>query len=410
MLFKTAWPMDSELKSLQLRARTIGLVAGKQAGLLAAAVGDCDLSAGPGFAAEVARDSGFHFLASNLLDKAGKKLFSSHMIVESAGLRVGVFGLCGTITGNIPSQQGIRQEDPLTTARREIEFLRPRSHLVVCLSHQGLQADQDMARNVTGLDLIVGGHSREMTTDPIVLGRTLVVQAYCQGKYVCKLEMDAPATWPTTASWVNARYGSPGPGGPAAPRFDCLFAPMDKNVGEDATVTTALKNLSVEVAKLGAGQPQPPAPATAPVQRPAPDAASSVPSTAQSTFVYWGAPLCASCHTEQAAFWKKTVHATAIDVLRRRGKVMDLECIGCHTTGFRKPGGFAAANRIFGFENVQCEACHGPGLEHGKGTLGATARSRTTCVGCHTTERSPNFDWGAMLPVMSCPKMQPTTR
>jgi hypothetical protein len=410
MLFKTAWPMDTELKQLQLRARTIGSVVGKQIGLLASGVGECDLAAGPAFAAEIARDAGFHFLASNLLDKAGKKLFSSHMIVESAGIRVGLFGICGTLSGNIPSQQGIQQEDPLAAARREVEFLRPRAHLVVCLSHMGLQADQDLARNLPGLDLIVGGHSREMTTDPIVLGRTLVVQAYCQGKYVCKLELDAPATWPTTASWVNARYGSPGPGGPAAPRFDCLFAPMDKNVGEDASVTSELKTLAAEVAKLSGAQPPPPAPAVGPVARPAPAPSSSVPATPQSTFVYWGAPLCASCHTEQTAFWKKTVHATAMDVLRKRGKSMDLECIGCHTTGFRKPGGFDTANRMFNFENVQCEACHGPGLEHGKGTLGATARSRATCVGCHTTERSPHFDYDAMLSAMSCPKMQPTSR
>ncbi|MBI4871196.1 MAG: cytochrome c family protein [Candidatus Riflebacteria bacterium] len=170
---------------------------------------------------------------------------------------------------------------------------------------------------------------------------------------------------------------------------------MDKNTGEDGAVVADLKKYNEEAAKLLVPPPASPGQPSVPAVGP-PGSSPSVPAPAPAaqpttrSFVYWGEALCSSCHKEQAAFWKKTPHATAIDVLRRRSRVMDVQCIGCHTTGFKRPGGFDVAAKMFGYENVQCEACHGPGLEHGKGMMAATARSRETCVGCHNEERSPS--------------------
>lgn len=51
------------------------------------------------------------------------------------------------------------------------------------------------------------------------------------------------------------------------------------------------------------------------------------------------------------------------------GKVVPYNCGKCHTTGYSAEGhqlGLEGLVGTWAFENVQCEACHGPGSEHAK--------------------------------------------
>jgi mono/diheme cytochrome c family protein len=49
--------------------------------------------------------------------------------------------------------------------------------------------------------------------------------------------------------------------------------------------------------------------------------------------------------------------------LSRQNKQYNLECVGCHVTGYEAPGGSTVAH-VEKLENVQCEVCHGPGSRH----------------------------------------------
>ena len=84
-------------------------------------------------------------------------------------------------------------------------------------------------------------------------------------------------------------------------------------------------------------------------------------SDGQSGFV--GVEQCTSCHQEERAFWDKTRHAKAYPTLSRQNKQFNLECVGCHVTGYEAPGGSTVAH-VERLENVQCEVCHGPGSRH----------------------------------------------
>ncbi|MBI4868282.1 MAG: hypothetical protein HY816_15155 [Candidatus Wallbacteria bacterium] len=396
--------METEKAQLELKARTVGKIVGKL-GLLASGLGESDLSAGPEFAASLAKEANFYWLSANVLDKNGKKPFHSHMLVDVGGVRVGLFGITSTLTGSAPGQQGLAQSEPIAVAREEIAFLRPKCEVLVCLSHMGLAADQELARQTAGIDVIVGGHSREMTTEPIVAGSTLVVQAFSQGKYVGRLDLDMPRVPGVPPTWHFVRSGQAPPADPKLSRFTAAFVALDKKMGEDAAIVADIKSYNEAVAKLvvsakpPAGAPPVPG-STTPTQQPL------GPPPPAGTFTYWGVPLCASCHVEQSKFWEGTVHARAIDILKKKNRVNDQECIGCHTTGFREPGGFDIPARMAGFENVQCEACHGPGLDHGKGSMAKRGSAEATCRRCHDKSNSPDFDYAAMLPIMSCPKMQ----
>jgi hypothetical protein len=80
---------------------------------------------------------------------------------------------------------------------------------------------------------------------------------------------------------------------------------------------------------------------------------------------YVGVDACTSCHEEERAFWNGTRHARAYPTLANQNKQFNLECVGCHVTGYEAPGGSTVAH-VSKLENVQCEVCHGPGSRPGE--------------------------------------------
>jgi hypothetical protein len=118
---------------------------------------------------------------------------------------------------------------------------------------------------------------------------------------------------------------------------------------------------------------------------------------------YTGTESCADCHDDQVKFWNKTVHATAWQTLVDRGQQFDLDCIGCHVTGWDKPGGSNLGHND-PLRDVQCETCHGPGSIHvargGKEKPFAIRRApeNDLCASqCHTKEHSDTFQLEAYL-------------
>ncbi len=405
MLFKTALPLALEKEQLELKARTIGSVVGKL-GLQATVVGETDLASGPQFALDVARNSGYELLSANVTDENGKNLFPSNKIVEVGGVKVGLFGITNRLLSSAPGHAGLKVKDPFETAMEQVAYLKSRCRVIICLSHMGGHADRQLARQVDGIDLIIGGHSREMTTDPVLMGESVIVQAYSQGKYVGRLDVEMPRTRPARTNWVYIRrHGQSAELKPEDASVKSVFVALDKHMGDDPDVLAEIKAYNAAVSELAKHRARKDFEPMGGLE----GSKSKIPpgqKVNRDTFTYWGHELCSSCHAEQAAFWKTTSHSHAIDILKEKGRVMDQECIGCHTTGFRKPGGFALPEGMKGFENVQCESCHGPGSEHGKGGMASRSLAKTTCVACHDPKNSPEFDFELLLPMMSCPTME----
>lgn len=76
-----------------------------------------------------------------------------------------------------------------------------------------------------------------------------------------------------------------------------------------------------------------------------------------------GGTKCESCHQEATAFWRTTQHATAYKTLEDDFKEFNLDCVGCHVTGYEMPGG-STVTFVDGLKDVQCEACHSAGSIH----------------------------------------------
>ena len=89
------------------------------------------------------------------------------------------------------------------------------------------------------------------------------------------------------------------------------------------------------------------------------------------------------CHADQHRQWTRTAHARAFELLEISGQPQNPECLGCHSTGYRR-GGFTDATATPGLKGVQCEACHGPGSEHqGDPRKIIKTPPSSVCAACH---------------------------
>lgn len=110
---------------------------------------------------------------------------------------------------------------------------------------------------------------------------------------------------------------------------------------------------------------------------------------------YVGIEDCSDCHDEAVEFWRKTGHAKAYQTLVKEFKEFNLDCVGCHVTGYEQPGG-STVTFVANLKDVQCEQCHGPGSAHAddpekKGLIHRTP-PKDLCSKCH---HSPHVqqDW-----------------
>ncbi|MEM1417030.1 MAG: multiheme c-type cytochrome [Myxococcota bacterium] len=122
---------------------------------------------------------------------------------------------------------------------------------------------------------------------------------------------------------------------------------------------------------------------------------------------YVGSASCQSCHGEAYAWWQGTPHGRAYATLTELDKEFHLDCVGCHVTGYERPGGSTVTWNLEGaLVNVGCETCHGPGSLHVRAptahALPAEA-PESLCVSCHNEEHSTGFVYAGYSAMLRAP-------
>jgi 5'-nucleotidase len=122
--------------------------------------------------------------------------FQPYKVFTKAGHRIGVFGLGIEMAGLVADKNFGKTQylDPVATARATVARLRDteRCDLVICLSHLGYQYknekidDLKLAAQVSGIDLILGGHTHTFLDAPVPVDgpnghRTLINQVGWSG-------------------------------------------------------------------------------------------------------------------------------------------------------------------------------------------------------------------------------------
>lgn len=125
-------------------------------------------------------------LCANLRLKNGSRPLSGHLIVESAGLRIGVVGvMVPMVTERMATKSASAYlwDQPIPVAIAEAAGLRPKVDCLVALTHIGLRQDRELAARCDLYDLILGGHSHEVLTEPVIVGRTAICQTGSHGRF-----------------------------------------------------------------------------------------------------------------------------------------------------------------------------------------------------------------------------------
>jgi 2',3'-cyclic-nucleotide 2'-phosphodiesterase (5'-nucleotidase family) len=107
------------------------------------------------------------------------------------GLKVGVFGLIGKDAIQLIGETGdVQFLDQCEVARQAVDELKEQgANVIVGITHSGVDEDRELAREVPGIDVIIGGHSHTALYKPVLQGDTIIVQAGSLGMYLGQLEL-----------------------------------------------------------------------------------------------------------------------------------------------------------------------------------------------------------------------------
>ncbi|WP_371039178.1 thiosulfohydrolase SoxB [Rhodosalinus sp. FB01] len=64
------------------------------------------------------------------------------------------------------------------------------AELVVVLSHNGFDVDKKMAGQVSGIDVILTGHTHDALPEPVLVGDTILIASGSNGKFVSRVDLD----------------------------------------------------------------------------------------------------------------------------------------------------------------------------------------------------------------------------
>jgi 2',3'-cyclic-nucleotide 2'-phosphodiesterase (5'-nucleotidase family) len=155
-------------------------------------IGDDDLTLGKEFLLEISKKANFPFLSSNLLDEAsGEILLQSFIIKEVKGLRIGIFSLLSPDFFTKPSdprRKGLNIRPPIETAQAMIKELKPKTDLIILISHLGYGKDVELARTLKGINIIVGSHTGINVTYPPPAS-TIILQTGSRGMFGGRLDL-----------------------------------------------------------------------------------------------------------------------------------------------------------------------------------------------------------------------------
>lgn len=146
----------------------------------------------------------FPFLSANIYySHSNTRVFPASEIFNLDGLKVAVLGLTTKDTPYKTNPDFVKDldfRDPIEEGKKEIPKLKEKNHIVIALTHMGHYAnethgfdapgDVTLARQVKGLDLIVGGHTQKPLFVPDIQNETIIVQAYEWGKYLGRIDLE----------------------------------------------------------------------------------------------------------------------------------------------------------------------------------------------------------------------------
>jgi len=235
------------------------------AGYDVSCLGNHEFDLGAEACKEAMKNAEFPIVSSNMTikDPEFAAMVDPYIIKEVAGIKIGFFGL---MTPDLPRVSSIGSDiivDPDLTSV-SIEMVRALrlegADIIVALTHIGKELDEIVAREVAGIDIIVGGHSHD-TFFEYVKGpggwKTIVVQAGVNAKEPGILSFDVVGGRVKSPSWETVLLDETEASDEEIAAYlneykEKLDEKMEKPVGETLTDLDAIsENVRTKETNLG---------------------------------------------------------------------------------------------------------------------------------------------------------------
>ena len=154
-------------------------------------LGDQELTRDPEFLNNVLPKTQASIVVTNLESPPLLRI-RKYKIVKRGGLNIGILGVVGDNSMKYYPQEirdSIIVTDPITAINEALGKIKTRTDIIVLLTHQGFDQDLRLAKELEGVDVIVGSHSQTVPEEPIVVNNILISQAGREGYYLGVIEL-----------------------------------------------------------------------------------------------------------------------------------------------------------------------------------------------------------------------------
>ncbi len=112
-------------------------------------------------------------------------------IVNKSNVKIGLFSL---MTEDLPfliSDKSIHLSGKnIDIAKQMVLTLREQgADIIIALTHTGEDKDIELAKKVSGIDIIFGGHSHEYTKKPIIINKSIILNGGEKGNFLVRLDI-----------------------------------------------------------------------------------------------------------------------------------------------------------------------------------------------------------------------------
>ena len=146
---------------------------------------------------EIVENLPFAALGQNIFDSEWDEptdLFPPYKMFERGGTKIAVIGQAfpympiANPGWMFPEYSfGIRDE----RMQEMVDEVRDMgAEVVVVLSHNGFDVDKKMASRVSGIDVILSGHTHDALPEPVLVNETIIVASGSNGKFVSRVDLD----------------------------------------------------------------------------------------------------------------------------------------------------------------------------------------------------------------------------
>lgn len=146
---------------------------------------------GPEAIADLAKHFGRPLLCANFLNGDRKLVLGLEpFAIQTFGsFKLGIIGVTDPMK-TYETFFHLKPQQPDGMLPALIEHVRSLgAQTILLLSHLGLRDDKRVAENITGIDVLIGGHSHEALDPPLKINQTIVAQAGEYGKFLGRLDL-----------------------------------------------------------------------------------------------------------------------------------------------------------------------------------------------------------------------------